>query len=177
MPHIHTEPGQHDHTVTLYVIRVDGDEPEVLLHLHRKLGRLLPVGGHIELDETPWQAAAHELREESGYALEELKILQPKNRIKNLTNAVIHPVPVVYNTHTITTDHLHSDTAYAFVATSDPSAEVNAGESLDLRWLAATELRKLTDTEIFPSTRTVYEFILKTILKEWVEVPTGDFQL
>lgn len=71
MPHIHTKPGQYDHTVTAYIVRTDGDDPKVLLHMHRKLGMLLPPGGHVELDETPWAAMAHELTEESGYTLDE----------------------------------------------------------------------------------------------------------
>jgi len=64
MAHIHTAPNQHDHTVTAYIIRIDKDEPRALLHMHKKLNVLLPVGGHIELDETPWAAMAHELEEE-----------------------------------------------------------------------------------------------------------------
>lgn len=60
MAHIHTQAGQHDHTVTLYIIRIDTTEPKAWLHKHKKMKVLLPVGGHIELSETPWQAAAHE---------------------------------------------------------------------------------------------------------------------
>lgn len=67
MAHIHTAPGQHDNTVTLYIVRQFGTEWKGLLHMHRKHHRLLPVGGHVELDETPWQSAVHELREEAGY--------------------------------------------------------------------------------------------------------------
>lgn len=77
MPHIHTAPNQHDHTVTGYVIRTDGDQPRALLHVHKKLGKLLPPGGHIELDETPWAAMLHELREEAGYDAGQLLVLQP----------------------------------------------------------------------------------------------------
>lgn len=121
MAHIHTQPGQHDHTVTAYIVRTDSTEPKILLHMHKKLSRLLTVGGHIELDETPWQAIAHELQEESGYSLNELLVLQPKERLAGLSGVVMHPYPVVMNTHNVAPGHDHSDTGYAFVATANPA--------------------------------------------------------
>lgn len=36
MLHIHTQPGQHDHTVSAYIIRYINDEPYLLLHRHKK---------------------------------------------------------------------------------------------------------------------------------------------
>ena len=76
MAHIHTEPGQHDHTVSVYLVLLDGKTPEILLHLHKKYRRLMQFGGHVELNEDPWQAIIHELEEETRYVISELKILQ-----------------------------------------------------------------------------------------------------
>ena len=53
MPHIHTEPGQHDHTVGAFIICLGNNSPKILLHMHKKLNKLLPIGGHIELNEAP----------------------------------------------------------------------------------------------------------------------------
>jgi 8-oxo-dGTP pyrophosphatase MutT (NUDIX family) len=39
---------------------------QVLLHYHRKLGKWLPPGGHIEDDELPDDAARREVLEETG---------------------------------------------------------------------------------------------------------------
>lgn len=177
MPHIHTEPGQHDHTVTAYIVRTDGDEPKALLHMHRKLHKLLPVGGHIELAETPWQAIAHEITEESGYALDSLAILQPTVRIDSAEGIIIHPYPIVANTHDITDDHFHSDTAYALIAGADPTGKPAENESADLRWVTLNELSALPSSEIWQNTRQIYTFILSTALHHWEQVPTSQFSL
>ena len=177
MAHIHTGIGEHDHTVGAYIVRLDGSEPRVFLHMHKKLGRLLPLGGHIELNETPWQAIAHELLEESGYTLSDLKTLQPKQRIESLYSAIIHPYPVVMNTHNITADHFHSDTSYAFVADGEPQFKVGDGESNDLRWLTRSELNQLQEPDIFLDAKQVYNFILDTCLKDWDQIETSTFKL
>lgn len=177
MAHIHTEPGQHDHTVTAYIVRMDDSEPRILLHMHKKLGRLLPVGGHIELNESPWKAIAHELLEESGYTLSNLKILQPKQRIKSLYNVNIHPYPVVMNTHNITADHFHSDTSYAFVADGESQVKAGDGESSDLRWLTRSELNQLQEPDIFLDAKEVYNFILDVCIKDWDQIETSSFKI
>ncbi|MCC6792409.1 MAG: NUDIX domain-containing protein [Thermomicrobiales bacterium] len=53
---------ERDFTVAVFVVH-DG---AVLLHLHRKLGRWLPPGGHIEPGELPDDAALREVLEETG---------------------------------------------------------------------------------------------------------------
>jgi 8-oxo-dGTP pyrophosphatase MutT (NUDIX family) len=51
-----------DFCVAVFVVH-DG---RILLHWHRKLGRWLPPGGHIELNELPDEAAVREVLEETG---------------------------------------------------------------------------------------------------------------
>ena len=177
MPHIHTEPGQHDHTVSAYIVRIDGDGPRVLLHLHKKHGILMQVGGHIELDETPWQAMAHELVEESGYELSQLSILQPKQSLKSLNTAVLHPIPFSMNTHVINQDHKHMDHAYAFVASESPTKLPKDGESADLRWLTRAELVGLDAAQTIENVRQSYLFILNQIVDNWEPVPAADFEI
>lgn len=181
MPHIHQEFGQNDHTVTAYIMRTDGTEPRGLMHMHRKLNKLMPIGGHVELDETPWQAIAHELREESGYDLEDLKILQPQERIRSFARAVLHPQPVNMDTHEFFTDepgrHRHINTAYAFVADTAPAHKVGKGESQDLRWLSRNELDAVKPNDLFENNREVYRFIFETAIKNWEAVDTSDFVL
>ena len=49
-------------TVAVFVVHAE----RVLLHYHRKLGRWLPPGGHIENNEVPDAAAVREVAEETG---------------------------------------------------------------------------------------------------------------
>jgi 8-oxo-dGTP pyrophosphatase MutT (NUDIX family) len=51
-----------DFCVAVFVVH-DG---RILLHWHRKLGRWLPPGGHIEPNELPDEAAVREVLEETG---------------------------------------------------------------------------------------------------------------
>jgi 8-oxo-dGTP pyrophosphatase MutT (NUDIX family) len=57
MAHIHYTI---DFTVAIFVVH----QHRVLLIRHRKLDKWLPLGGHVELDEYPDQAALREAREE-----------------------------------------------------------------------------------------------------------------
>ncbi|MBA2443666.1 MAG: NUDIX domain-containing protein [Rubrobacter sp.] len=62
---VYTESNRH-FTVAVFVVWRE----KVLLHWHGKLGMWLPPGGHIELGELPDAAAAREVLEEAGVAVE-----------------------------------------------------------------------------------------------------------
>lgn len=140
MPHIHTQPGQHDMTVSAYVLRYEDGEWLCMVHWHRKADIYLQIGGHIELDQSPWQAIAAELMQESGYALDELKLLQPQGSRVVSHNNTPHPVPFSVNTYDVGDEHYHVDLAYGFIADAPPKQETAEGESNDLRWYSSTEL-------------------------------------
>jgi len=177
MAHIHTGTNQHDLTVTAYILRTDTQEPKALLHMHKKLQVLLPVGGHVELDETPWQAAAHEIAEESGYELYQLRILQPVSRIMKLSRVIQHPYPLSMNTHAVSTDHFHTDIQYGFVTSESPRLTIDEGESADLRWVTRDALKNLGPKDIFDNAREVYEFLFDEALTGWERVETADFSI
>ena len=63
MAHIHEKI---EFTVAIFVVH-DG---KILLIHHRQLDKWLPLGGHVELDEDPEQAALREAKEESGLDVE-----------------------------------------------------------------------------------------------------------
>lgn len=175
MPHIHTEPGQHDHTASVFLFRTDGPEPRVVLHLHKKLGKYMQFGGHVELDETPWQTLVHELREESGYEMDQLHILQPTHRISRLTNAIAHPLPVNYSTHRLIDDHYHTDTAYVATTTLPPINLPEDGESDDIRLFTRQEIQALPPEKIIDNVREIALHIFDHILGSWDEVTPKEF--
>lgn len=159
MPHIHTAAGQHDHTVSAYIIRydehVDVDDLtnlRLLVHMHKKVGMLLQPGGHIELNESPWSAISHEIREETGYDMDQLHLLQPNMpMVTELRSprATLHPLPFYVNTHEASTAelagivHRHTDTTYIFLTKEDPRHALGEDESQDLRWLSEEEIEMM----------------------------------
>lgn len=180
MPHIHTEKGQIDHTVSAYIIRDDLDEPRLLLHMHKKHHKLLQIGGHIELDETIWGALAHEVEEESGYEFASLKVLQPALRIDDMHyGQVVHPLPFYINTHDVTDDgaHFHTDIAYLLVADQAPQGKPAPDESQDLRWLSLADLEACGDDLIYPDIRLVCMSALRDFYPAWQAMPVSEYSI
>jgi 8-oxo-dGTP pyrophosphatase MutT (NUDIX family) len=177
VPHIHTQPNQHDITTSAFIILRGEGEDKLLTHMHRKYNVLMQIGGHIELDETPWQTLAHELLEESGYDVTDLKVLQPNADIPSIYGAVVHPAPFMMNTHKIGEDHYHSDLCFAFVASSKPTAAPAEGESTDLRWNTLSELKSLAESgEALRDIVEIYEQIVSK-LDSYIAVDCSKFSL
>lgn len=181
MAHIHTGPGQHDMTVSGYIIRQREDGAWLcLVHMHRKIGKLMQIGGHIELQETPWQAVAHELYEESGYSLAELMVLQFTTDSVEASGNVTHPVPFTVNTHRVgglEATHYHSDLCFGFVAQAAPIGSVAATESTDLRWLTVAELKIAAESgQLVKDVYLIYTFLLSHI-GLYAQVPSTSFSL
>ena len=164
MPHIHTEPGQHDMTVSAYIVRTDEEEPLCLVHMHRKMGKLMQAGGHIELNETPWQSVAHEIAEETGFTLDELKVAQHSADRTVEVASVNHPTPFDMNTHSVGNDHFHSDLCYGFVADGPAKNPPAGGESTDQRWLTLAEMAALVNSgEALEDMYRIYEKFVRNL--------------
>ena len=182
MAHIHTEPNQHDHTVSIYIYRIDFAEPKVMLHLHSKIGKYAQFGGHIELNETPWQAAIHELKEETGYDINQLQILQPPHRMTTISGATVHPQPVTHATvgYPDRDTHFHTDSAYVFVTSETPHSSPEEGESTDIKLF----IKLFTKAEVITSgkeqidqfTYDIALHIFNEILPSWKPVAPNEFR-
>lgn len=177
MPHIHTEPGQHDITASAFILLLGGNEPKLLLHEHRKLGKLLQYGGHVELTETPWDAVLHEVREESGYTAVQLQVLQPTPHLVRAGKAKTDPLPACIGTYPYGGDpsHFHTDLSYAVITTESPRHAEAAGESKTHVQVTRAELAALDEARIFPSVQQVGLFVF-TLLDSWQPVNVVEYR-
>jgi len=128
MAHIHE---RIDFTVAIFVVHA----ARVLVIHHRKLDRWLPLGGHIELDEDPEQAAMREAKEESGLEVELLGERPPTTGAG--TRALI--APRFLDIHRITDTHEHIGMIY-WARPKNGTLTLSAGEHHDIRWCSAEEL-------------------------------------
>lgn len=172
MPHIHNQPGQHDICVSGYIVKItEGAEPRIILHKHRKLNKLLQFGGHVELDEAPWQAVLWEIAEESGYDKNQLRLLQPRyNRLASLPGVKLHPQPIAIHTYPAGGEHYHTDISYAFITSENPIHDIASGESNNINLFNLRDLKKLTSEQIYDNAKTIAIYTLTTAVEEWDEV-------
>lgn len=129
-------------TVAVFVVHRE----RVLLHFHRKLGKWLPPGGHIEANELPDEAALREVLEETGIRVRlvgdhGLPIDEPLQLV----------LPAGIQLERIYSGHEHVDLVY--FARPDPddvaAAEVDPrlAESDQVGWYAAEQLEALGANE------------------------------
>ena len=110
----------------------------ILLIHHRKLDKWLPLGGHIELDEDPEQAALREAKEESGLDVELLGERPPTTGPG--TRALI--APRFLDIHRISETHEHIGLIY-WARPRSGTATLAVEEHHDIRWCSAADLETL----------------------------------
>ena len=132
MPHIHEKI---DFTVAIFIVHAG----KILLIHHRKLDKWLPLGGHIELDEDPEQAALREAKEESGFDVELLGERPPTTSPG--TRALI--APRFLDIHRINETHEHIGLIY-WARPRGGEVRLATEEHHDIRWCSLDELEGLT---------------------------------
>lgn len=140
MPHIHTEPGQHDFTTSAFILHPS--ENKILLHMHRKLGKWLPPGGHVELAENIWQALEHELLEETGLLLGKCALLGQPDRPELTDEGFVNiPIPFMKFVHNFFPHglHKHSDDSYLLRSYTE-DLQPAEGESQEIGWHTIDEI-------------------------------------
>jgi 8-oxo-dGTP pyrophosphatase MutT (NUDIX family) len=100
-------------------------ESALLIH-HKKLGKWLQPGGHVDdEDSTFFDAALREAREETG--LDDLAPLKPHRRA-SLVDVDVHAIPARADEPA----HFHYDLRFGFVANRSERVAMNENESSDL---------------------------------------------
>jgi 8-oxo-dGTP pyrophosphatase MutT (NUDIX family) len=135
MSHIHDKI---DFTVDVFIVYKN----KVLIRKHEKYHKWLAVGGHIELNETPDQAAIREVQEEVGL---KIALVSPrKTSSQNNENEYIELVPPWYsNIHRINDSHQHISLVYFAVSQSDSVIpEYTEDISNEWKWFTKEELDK-----------------------------------
>jgi 8-oxo-dGTP pyrophosphatase MutT (NUDIX family) len=107
-----------------------------LLHLHKRAGRWMQPGGHLEAGEAPWQAAARETHEETG-----LPVRHPAGG-PQLVHLDVHPAG----------EHVHLDLRYLLLSPPVEPAPP-AGESQQVGWFSLAEAIGLADEALVDALR------------------------
>ncbi len=126
-----------DFTVAVFVVW----QHQVLLHQHRKLGKWLPPGGHIEPNELPDEAAIREVLEEAGIrvlliATDKLEYTPEAELPRQLTR------PRGIQLENISAGHEHIDLIY-FARPEAGYDGLVSSEDKPFVWCDATQLEKL----------------------------------
>ena len=131
MPHIHEKI---DFTSEVFIVYKN----RVLLRMHEKYNKWLGVGGHIELDEDPNQAAVREVKEEVGLDITLWGAVDRTNDEENYHELI---PPVFLNRHSVSLTHEH--VTFVYFATSDTdSIDQDSVEEVipEIKWFSADEL-------------------------------------
>ena len=120
---------------------VDATGERALLTHHRKLGRWLQLGGHVDGESAIEQGALREAREESGMAAFTF-VAAPKATALVPLDLDVHTIPARKGEP----EHLHWDVRFLLQAGGDQPLQLSQ-ESNDLRWFAATDLAAVTSED------------------------------
>lgn len=104
----------------------------VLLHLHRRLGRWLQPGGHVDGLEWPWEAARREAQEETGLVV----VCAAGDAQSALLQVDVHAGG---------RGHTHLDFRYLFRVEGSSVAHPPPEESQEVRWFGWQDALRLAD--------------------------------
>jgi 8-oxo-dGTP pyrophosphatase MutT (NUDIX family) len=127
MPHINEKI---DFTVEVFLVFNN----KVLIRKHDKYDIFTGVGGHIEPDEDPVQAAIREVREETGLEI----TLIDYQQISHEPGDLIPPYAI--NRHRINDRHEHVGFFYCGKVKSDKVVQIVEERSDDISWLTKNEI-------------------------------------
>jgi len=131
MPHIHEKI---DFTVEVFIVYKN----TVLLRKHDKYKLWLSIGGHIELDEDPTQAAVREVKEETGLDVELIGTIPNFEKEPEKYRELL--APRFLNRHKINDSHEHVTMTYFAEAGTNEVTQGTKETSDELHWFTLEEL-------------------------------------
>jgi len=132
MPHLHEKI---DFTVSIFIVKAN----KVLFIFHKQLNRWLPIGGHIELDENPEEAAIREAKEESGLEVELVGNRPPLDKEDGFIPLLN---PGYLDIHRIKEPHWHIGMVY-FARVKSGEVKLNVEEHKDIQWLGEKDIEDI----------------------------------
>ena len=126
---------------------IDPETKKILLVKHKKYGRWVQPGGHIEHDEFPEEAAVREAYEETGMERfpREEDFIRPLGIQKNRTETGVH-IDFIYPAIPLNHKEL-----------------VISDESTNIGWFSREQLETLN---VFPDVKITMDYILKNYFNE-----------
>lgn len=121
-----------DFTISAFIVNSD----KILLIHHKKLNKWLPVGGHIEINETPDDAFIREVNEETGLTV---TILSDKPQVKFEGVKFLY-TPEFIDIHDITDNHKHIGLIY-FAISDSQIVSLAEKEHNAIKWFSLDELK------------------------------------
>ena len=135
---------------------------KVLLRLHDKYKFWLSIGGHIELDEDPVQAAMREVKEEVGLEIKIIGDARGPHSGLEYNRGYTYLIPPRYlGRHPVSRTHEHI--AFVYFATANTGRITDSKhnhERTETRWVSKGELEKM---DLVPNVRFYAEEALKEL--------------
>ncbi len=146
-------------TATAFII---DSKKRTLLLWHKRLQRWMPPGGHVDMNETPEDAAARECKEETNLDVEIIgdtsTDLFEENRLEG--SMLKKPIAMLLEEIPASPErnepaHQHMDFLYIAKPLNETQAvQIAHGESDRMRWFTFEEVEKLSiETEIFANVK------------------------
>ena len=128
----------------------DKNKKKFLLVHHKKMGTWVQPGGHIEINESPEEAAIREVYEETGLKIKILGERKPRN--------CDYILPLAIQKNDINDRHIHMDFVYVAYVDGKNELVLNDKESTGIQWFTLDEIKEPT-FNTFPDIIEWVEFI------------------
>ena len=123
---------------TTYILHKE--EKKTLLHWHKKLKTWLPPGGHIEKNESPYEAAIREVKEE--YHLSDIEYIHPNTPKRLDDRSFAMEMPHFLISEDIEPEHIHMDWIFFAKISDDEYNEIASQVNDKIKWFNIAEIRK-----------------------------------